>query len=49
VVSGEVAVWKVAGGWTPRRLKRTCPDEASAATLGQADGDRFHNRDATLG
>jgi hypothetical protein len=34
----------------PRRLKQTCPDEASAtATLGQADGDRFPNREATLG
>jgi integrase len=38
----------------PRRLKQTCPDEASAAvTLGrllaQADGDRFPDREATLG
>jgi integrase len=38
----------------PRRLKQTCPDEAAAAaTLGkllaQADGDRFPNREATLG
>src|SRR5436309_15372831 len=38
----------------PRRLKQTCPDEATAAaTLGkllaQADGDRFPNREATLG
>ena len=38
----------------PRRLKQTCPDEASAAaTLGkllaQADGDHFPNRGATLG
>ena len=38
----------------PRRLKQTCPDEAAAAaTLGrllsEADGDRFPNRQATLG
>ena len=38
----------------PRRLKQTCPDEASAAAalgrlLAQADGDRFPNRQATLG
>jgi hypothetical protein len=38
----------------PRRLKQTCPDEASAAAalgqlLGQADGDRFPDRQATLG
>jgi hypothetical protein len=38
----------------PRRLKQTCPDEGTAAaTLGkllaQADGDRFPNREATLG
>src|ERR1035441_7967592 len=38
----------------PRRLKRTCPDEATAAAalgqlLGQADGDRFPDRQATLG
>jgi hypothetical protein len=38
----------------PRRLRQTCPDEASAAaTLGkllaQADSDRFPNREATLG
>ena len=38
----------------PRRLKRTCPDEATAAAalgqlLGQADGDRFPDREATLG
>ena len=38
----------------PRRLKQTCPDEASAAAalgqlLGQADGDRFPDRHATLG
>jgi len=38
----------------PRRLKQTCPDEASAAAalgrmLAQADGDRFPNREATLG
>ena len=37
-----------------RRLKQTCPDEASAAAalerlLAQADGDRFPNREATLG
>ena len=36
------------------RLKQTCPDEAAgAATLGrllsEADGDRFPNRQATLG
>lgn len=38
----------------PRRLKQTCPDEAAAAAalgklLGQADGDRFPDREATLG
>ena len=38
----------------PRRLKLTCPDEASAAAalgklLAQADGDHFPNREATLG
>jgi integrase len=38
----------------PRRLKQTCPDEASAAAalgqlLGPADGDRFPDRQATLG
>jgi integrase len=38
----------------PRRLRQTCPDEASAAAalgrvLAQADGDRFPNREATLG
>ena len=38
----------------PRRLKQTCPDEASAAAalgklLAQADGDRFPDREATLG
>ena len=38
----------------PRRLKQTCPDEASAATtlgklLAQADGDHFPNREATVG
>ena len=38
----------------PRRLKQTCPDEASAAAalgklLAQADGDHFPNREATLG
>ena len=38
----------------PRRLKQTCPDEASAAAalgklLAEADGDRFLNREATLG
>jgi len=38
----------------PRRLKRTCPDEAAAAAalgqlLGQAGGDRFPDREATLG
>ena len=38
----------------PRRLKQTCPDEASAAAalgklLAQADGDHFLNREATLG
>ena len=38
----------------PRRLRQTCPDEAAAAAalgqlLAQADGDRFPNRDATLG
>ena len=38
----------------PRRLKRTCPDEAAAAAalgqlLSQADGDRFPDREATLG
>ena len=37
----------------PRRLKQTCPDEASPAALGsllvQADGDHFSNRGATLG
>ena len=38
----------------PRRLKQTCPDEASAASalgrmLAQADGDHFPNRGATLG
>jgi integrase len=37
----------------PRRLKQTCPDEATAAAalgqlLGQADGDRFPSRQATL-
>ena len=37
-----------------RRLKRTCPDEAAAAAalgqlLSQADGDRFSDREATLG
>jgi hypothetical protein len=36
----------------PRRLKQTCPDEASAAAalgklLAQADGDHFPNREAT--
>ena len=35
----------------PRRLKQTCPDEASAAAalgklLAQADGDHFPNREA---
>jgi len=38
----------------PRRLKQTRPDEASAVIalgtlLRQADGDRFPDRDATLG
>ena len=38
----------------PRRLKQTCPNEASAAAalgklLAQADGDHFPNREATLG
>ncbi len=38
----------------PRRLKQTCPDEASAAAalgrlLAQADGGHFPNREATLG
>ncbi len=38
----------------PRRLKQTCPDEASAAAalgklLSEADGDRFPDREATLG
>jgi hypothetical protein len=38
----------------PRRLKQTCPDEASAVIalgtmLRQAGGDRFANRDVTLG
>ena len=38
----------------PRRLKQTCSDEASAAAalgklLGQADGDRFPDREATVG
>ena len=38
----------------PRRLKQTCPDEASAAAalgklLAQADGDHFPNREATVG
>jgi hypothetical protein len=38
----------------PRRLKQTCPDEAAAAAalgqmLSEADGDRFPNRQATLG
>ena len=38
----------------PRRLKETCPDEASAAEalgrlLKQADGDRHPDRQATLG
>jgi hypothetical protein len=38
----------------PRRLKQTCPDEASAAAalgklLAQADGDHYPNREATLG
>ena len=38
----------------PRRLKQTCPDEASAAAalgrlLAQADSDHFPNRGATLG
>ncbi|MGZ3303308.1 MAG: hypothetical protein ACXVBG_20705 [Isosphaeraceae bacterium] len=38
----------------PRRLKQTCPDEATAAAalgklLAQADGDHFPNREATLG
>lgn len=38
----------------PRRLKQTCPDEAAAAAalgrlLSQADGDRFPDREATLG
>jgi len=38
----------------PRCLKHTCPDEASAAAalgklLAQADGDRFPNREATVG
>ena len=37
----------------PRRLKQTCPDEASAAAalgklLAQADGDHFPNREATV-
>ena len=35
----------------PRRLKQTCPDEATAAAalgklLAQADGDHFPNREA---
>ena len=39
---------------TPRRLKQTCPDEAAAAAalgrlLSQAAGDRFPDREATLG
>ena len=38
----------------PRRLKQTCPDEASAAAalgklLAQADGDHFPNREASVG
>ena len=38
----------------PRRLKETCPDEATAAAalgrlLNEADGGRFPNRAATLG
>jgi integrase len=38
----------------PRRLKQTCPDEAAAYValgrlLGQAAGDRFPDREATLG
>jgi hypothetical protein len=38
----------------PRRLKQTCLDEASAAAalgklLSEADGDRFPDREATLG
>lgn len=38
----------------PRRLRETCPDEATAATalgrlLSQADGARIPNRAATLG
>ena len=38
----------------PRRLRQTCPDEASAAAalgrlLAEADGDRFPDRHATLG
>ena len=38
----------------PRRLKQTCPDEATAAAalgrlLIQADGGRFPDREATLG
>ena len=55
--SGSFRV-KVYAGTDPvtgkeRLLRQTCPDEASAAAalgrlLGQADGDRFPNRDATL-
>ena len=38
----------------PRRLKQTCPDEASTAAafgrlLTQADGDHYPNREATVG
>ena len=56
--SGSFRV-KVYAGTDPvtgkeRLLRQTCPDEASAAAalgklLAQADGDRFPNREATLG
>jgi hypothetical protein len=56
--SGSFRV-KVYAGTDPvtgkeRLLRRTCPDEASAAAalgklLAQADGDHFPNREATLG
>ena len=56
--SGSFRV-KVYAGTDPvtgkaRLLRQTCPDEASAAAalgklLAQADGDRFPNRQATLG
>ena len=56
--SGSFRV-KVYAGTDPvtgkqRLLRQTCPDEASAAAalgrlLSQADGDRFPNREATLG